>query len=221
MSGGRHPRIGIPWSAGGGQMGAITHVATGQYYSSASDVTLTVTGLSRSAGDILIAHVAWEDVSTTASIPGFTMLSVANDGNNYTVIGYLLNASASSADVTATLGSNASYRCLELMQFRPTNAGVAVFDIHGSGSGVGTSMASGSITTTGGANAIVVGTAKNYQPQNFSAFQIGGVNADGYTINSGALSGVWYRLPTSNLTGVTATATGGSGKWVARIVAIK
>lgn len=220
MSGGRWPGIGVPWAGGGGGgIGTPTFVAGDVGYNSTSGGTILVDEIVRTAGDILVAHVGWEDVSTTVSIPNFTVLSAVNDGGNYSAMGYWLNATSGSGDIVATFGTNVPYRHIEVLQFRPTNVGVAALDAQTSGSGTGTAMSSGAITTSGGANGIVVGAAKNYATAAFASHQIGGVAAT--ATNNGTLSGMWYRIITANLSAASATATGASNKWIAHALAIK
>lgn len=203
-----------------------------EYVASASNSTFTVnttlatsSTLNVAAGDIIVAWASWEDGTSTVSVSDggsntLTMENVNNYNNNYGALGYLTAASANSeATFTMTNGTARGFRFFGVLQFRPSAGATIARDTANTGSGTGTSMASGTISTSVD-HTIVVGGAKNYTAGAFTTHQIGGVSADGAT-NIGDLGGIWYKIHTSTASDITASATGANAAWICNVIAIK
>jgi hypothetical protein len=208
----------------------FAHIASAYAYGGGSGTTLDTTpSLNIQAGDVLVGVVSWEDGASTMDVRDtagnniFTLLAVINNtnNNNWQHLGYrLIGQADAAATFRATWGTARSYRNIGVMQFRPDSGDTVSLEAGPSGAeGTGSSMASGSINP-GGDDLILFSAAKNYNPQIFSAEQIGGVNAD-IVVDVGSFAGMWARLLTSAPGSVTGTATGANNTWVADILAIK
>ena len=192
---------------------AFSFVASVYGSSAATGTTLsTSTTLNVQAGDILVAWFgAYSGTIGTPSISdggsnSFTMESTVNNSSTYGAMGIKLNASANySATFTLSTGS-IGYRYLTVLQFRNSSSGTASKDVTATGTGSYGSLATGSFTTTGTDEIVVIG-AKGTMSTGWSSMNIGGSAADGST--SGMLAGrAWYKIYTATKSSITGTATG-------------
>jgi hypothetical protein len=224
MSMGRWPRIGIPWSGGGGPVGLGSPIQVVQANNTASATELICTLSSVSAGDVIVAYSAWESRNTsavvTSSVGTFINGTTYAGANNRSAISYLLSSTngGTGVNVVVTLDDDAGYRSFVVAQFRPSGGKtVAIAAAESSASGSGTTPTSGQISTDGGAT--LIGSAKSYAlGGTFSNYTIAGSSASGIQSASAAL---WYRDTETAISSQTASSTFSSDAWIASAIAIK
>lgn len=211
---------------------ALTFVASAGNYNAGSGTSIaTSSTLDVAAGDVLLCHVGYESASTTCTVSdggsnsfegGTEEQSGAN--TNFSRLFYLLAASANAtATFAATLGGTRAYRSIIVLQFRPDSGDAASVDQSAVLDNTTQSIASPAISTTG-TDEVVVAAVKSYSTATFSAFQIGGVAADGSVVQpagSGAWSSMWYRILTATASNITATVTQANAPSTCHILAVK
>ena len=220
-------------AAGGG--GAFTFVASASGAADSSGATVaTSSTLNVASGDLLIALMTYEDGdgAETVSITdgGSNSLTFttgdevrfpsSNTANAFPLFKTSASANAT-ATFTATISASRPYKRIVVMQYRPGGGETVSKDISGTreNSGNGTSITSGSFSTTG-TDGVVCGMTGVYTSGTHSSSTIGGVSADQTKTQNGAF--VWCRIVTAGLTTQTAATTyTGSNDWVATAIAFK
>jgi hypothetical protein len=191
----------------------------------ASATTIAVTRTGVTAGNLILLWVKHEGATTTITASDGTtsltqgpsgLVTHAN-GDLEGAVFYLPSSVASgSVTYTATFGATRSFRQIMMMEF--SGSGTKSTDGNNEATGASTSIASGTITTTG-TDVVVVGTYGNYSGGTTSSEQIGGVAAGGRV---GTESSMWYRILTATMTSGQATGTkGGADPWISQILAVK
>lgn len=214
---------------------AFTYIATandgatdpGSYTQMACTTPLNIL-----AGDLIILWACYED-GTAGAIScndgGSNTLTMTAEssynGTCFGAFGYKLSASANaSATFTFYLTNSRPYIRIQVMQFRPDASETVTLDPLTSnpswGSGNGTSVTSGAITTIG-TDTIVLAGIKNYTlGTTISSPQIGGSVAT--VLNDGGYSNVLYRILTSGMTAGTATGTiSATSDWLSGLIGFK
>lgn len=223
---------------GGGGGGAFTFVASAGGSSDSSTTTVaTSSTLNVASGDLLIAAVTYED----GTFPGpDETVSITDGGSNSFTFDagdelyfpgsssinlfllYKTNATANAtATFTATVSASRPFKRLIVMQYRPAGGETASKDISGTreNSGTGTSITSGSFSTTG-TDGVVCAADGVYTSGTNSSSTIGGVSADQTKQQDSAF--MWCRIVTAALTTQTAATTySGSNNWAASVIAFK
>lgn len=219
---------------GGGGGGAFTFVASASGAADSAGTTVSTSStLNVATGDLLIAVVTFEDDDST------TTVSITDGGSNSLTFDsgddlrdgtfainvhplYRLSGVANAtATFTATLSASRSWKRIVVMQYRPGSGETVTKDVSGTreNSGTGTSLASGSFSTTG-TDGVVCGLSGIYTTPTFSSAAIGGVSADQTKQQGGAYA--WCRIVTAGLTTQTATVTSSSSSiWAATVLAFK
>lgn len=213
-----------------GGAGPFTFVAsaTGYIATAGSTTVSTSTALNVAAGDLLCAFPNWQDAET-----GNTIVVDENDGTDVFTSGavvvnsndaggafsYLLNAPAdASFTVRATTQACRRFGII-VYQFRPTTPPAALDAITTLATGSSTALASATLSTSV-ANSVVFGCGVSASGSQPVTGLIGGVAAGGL-VSSDVWGSLWYRIPTTTLSTITANATAGNDLWVCGIVAFK
>jgi hypothetical protein len=215
-------------SGGAGQFSFIASASNG---SSGSGTTLnTASTLNVQAGDVLIVSTGWEDVESTISVSdggsnSFSMQSTFDDTYNYVATGVITSASAnSSATFTQTLGTTAGYRSIIVLQFRPSGGSISVDGAVTTNNGNSASVTSGSITTSGDYEIVVVAIKQYYQGEATNV-EIAGVAADGLIEGTALTQGgaqTFYRILSSTISSATATCDiYASTQWAVQTISVK
>ena len=175
------------------------------------------------AGSLVV--VVYGDVETSTNLTctsGTALSAVAQFTGTYvrTRVFYRVAETAGNHTytVSGTLGGTESIWAGEFSY----TGGTAVVDVYSSGLGDGVgSVSSGSITTTGSGEELVIGTVFSYAGGNTSGHQINGTAATAVYENTSGDVAVWYRLPTVTFTGAATATDPGNGYWVSGIVGFK
>ena len=212
-----------------------TQIALAAGYDAVSGTTNnTSTSLNVAVGDLLIAHTGWQgavsgDVVTVDQSDGtdtFTTPAAAKGvqaSDIGTALSYLI---VGGADATFTprftLSAAGTRRGIAVYQFRPDASETVSADGANVGLGLGTALATGTITTTG-TDEVVVGGGGHDNGSLLTVEQIGGVNADGSSdYDADGFYGIWYRILTATMTNGTADATAAaSDNWAISVHAFK
>lgn len=210
------------------ESGGWTYIGVAVNSTSGASATLdTSTSLDVNDGDVLVAAMRYEIDTSTCSFAATTgaansfngdIVSIGN-GDTKLCVGYLLNASNNdTATFRGTLQGDRSYKRIAVLQFRPVNTGVAQSGgTPVTGTGTTTSLATAPYTSSG-VNPLLVAFAGAYNG-NSSAFQIGGVAADGGAAVGTSGFAYWYKI--GSVSNGTASATHASFQWAAAMLEIK
>lgn len=213
---------------------------TSGHNASTSATTLDVALTGIQAGDLLVAWVKHEGLTTTISVATSTSTDAFSAGTlvhhaNGDLHGeflYLLAATTTgSVTYRLTLGAARGFPSFHVWAFAPDAGETWTFDVQNTaqGSTAGTeSIASGAVSTTG-TDEVVLGGYSEYSGNQLSAPLINGAAADGSYIgyNGGAgdpnFSASWYKILAATFSSGTASATltGGSSDFIVNVIALK
>lgn len=195
-----------------------------------SDANLSFSA-SPTAGNIVAIWSRWEGGTgtnnvTVAQSGGSTFTNQTrvdtSSGDHHSQWSYLIGVTTTNL-FTVTVPASGVF--LESIAIEISSSETPTFDTHNTGSGSGTSLASGSINlNSSAANWIAIGGGSSYSSgQTYSAHQINGVDDDGnLTGSTYAYACVFWRLLSAAFSGGTATVSDtGSDDWICNIIAFK
>ena len=198
-----------------------------------SATTLDCTSsLNLNTGDVVVAISAWEGstTSTVAETGGgnsLTMATLQNDGSNWLQFAYSLSTTANATSTfRQTLAAGQVIRRILVLQFRPTAGSTVSLDAGPSnGSGNGTAITSGNITTTGTDEIVCGGMNAFDYSTTISNRNIGGSAADGSAVDAVAnklICCISYKIYSSTQTNINAQfTTSASNLWLGQIIGFK
>lgn len=208
---------------------AFTFIALvkGENDSGSAITTLDATAsLNVQAGDLLIAWVKHEGLSTTLAVAKnsgspanahtFDAADYVSHANNdcHGSFGYVLSAAADATMTPRlTLGAARPYVRFLVMQFRPDAGETVSKSGSNKNSGNGTAISSGTFSPSGN-DIVACGGFGEYGATTTSSEQINGVAATEPTGSPATYSSVWYRILTAGFTNGQATATVSTSDWI-------
>lgn len=207
----------------------FTYVNTGQNGTSASGTSLAATVTGVSAGDLVLVLSKWESSDTTVSVSDGTSSLTQTSASHASVSGsepfctchYLLSSVASgSVTYTVTWGASRPWRDVVVIIYTPSGTVVTDGTPPAGNGGNSSSLASGSITTTG-SDGIAFGMYGEYGAI-ISATKINGVNSDRLVTGGFANhTAIWAKSYTSGFIGTATGTLSYSNQWVSEIIAFK
>jgi hypothetical protein len=210
-SNGNNMAISFVQSALGGSVGGGT----------AMSVNLTGVG----ANNLIVVWARWEGDNaavTTSCSDGTSTFSNGTQtrggtSDQYAQFFYLTAANSGNKTYTVTLSASRTTFYVHAWEF---STGGVVVDVQASGNGdSGTSLATGSFSTTG-TTELVMGAVTNWTSTTFSNLSIGGVAATGNQGDNAYAGRSFYRIATVSSGTVSATASA-STAWIAQAISFK
>lgn len=217
----------------------ISHIGIASYGSDTGggeSTTTCDTDLNVQAGDMLVVALRWYNAVITPSVAevgggnSFTMMAQRNNGSSgYKQMGYLL---AATADTTATFrvtwNGTAMYGDIIVYQFRPDPGKTVVLDTYDLSAGPidDANPTTGSMSTTGDDEVVVVATNTNNWGYPGSNPLIAGAAASGLTVEHDVagqqMLTAYYRIFSSPQASIFGENDIGSHNiWLADIVSFK